>query len=235
MTGFIDPNEPEEIPTPGAKKDDDDDDEPADTGPDPEEVAARMKKFKRIHNKILNAIEKYGSDSKQADKARQELIAEIMELKLSPKLFDALVQKLRDTIATSFARRSAPSWRCAFARPACRARISSRAFPRNETNTRLGRQAHSRQAQALIEPGAAEGRHPALAKKAAADRGAVGSDHREIKEINRRCLIGEAHGATGEKGNGRSQPAARDFHRQEVHQPRVCSSSTLSRKATSAS
>ena len=133
IVGFIDPNEPEEIPTPGAKKDDDDDDEPADTGPDPEEVAARMKKFKRIHNKILGAIEKYGSDSKQADKARQELIAEIMELKLSPKLFDALVQKLRDTIATIRAQERAVMALCV--REAGMPRkdfIAS--FPRNETS-----------------------------------------------------------------------------------------------------
>ncbi|MDH4106846.1 MAG: RNA polymerase sigma factor RpoD [Gammaproteobacteria bacterium] len=105
VVGFIDPNEPDEISSPVNKADevssDDDDDstEVVDTGPDPEEVAARIAAIKKGFNKVLNALDKYGSKDKRTDKARIELADQIMELKLSPKLTDLLVMSLRDTIA----------------------------------------------------------------------------------------------------------------------------------------
>ena len=51
VVGFIDPNEPDEIKPPAPKTDDDDDDEVVDTGPDPEEVKARVKVIKPHFNR----------------------------------------------------------------------------------------------------------------------------------------------------------------------------------------
>jgi RNA polymerase primary sigma factor len=101
VVGFIDPNAPDEIKSPVQKSsdDDDDDDEPVDTGPDPEEVAARTKKIKRLLNRSLTNLEKYGGKDKKTVKVQAELADQLMELKLSPKLTDVLVRNLRDSVS----------------------------------------------------------------------------------------------------------------------------------------
>ncbi|MEM7433033.1 MAG: RNA polymerase sigma factor RpoD [Pseudomonadota bacterium] len=98
VVGFIDPNEPEEIKPPAPKSDDDDDD-PVDTGPDPEEVKARVKKIRRLHKRSLTNIEKYGFKDKKTVKVMADIASEMFELKLAPKLFDLLVRNLRGVIA----------------------------------------------------------------------------------------------------------------------------------------
>jgi len=101
VVGFIDPNEPDEIKPPAAKTDDDDDDddEVVDTGPDPEEVKARVRVVRRLQKRVMTNIEKYGFSDKKTIKAQADLADQLMELKLAPKLFDALVRNLRDVIA----------------------------------------------------------------------------------------------------------------------------------------
>ena len=100
VVGFIDPNAPDEIKSPLQKSDDDDDDEEVvDTGPDPEEVAARIKAIKRLFNRSLAALEKSGAGDKRTIKIQGELADQLMELKLSPKLTDILVKNLRNSVS----------------------------------------------------------------------------------------------------------------------------------------
>ncbi len=100
VVGFIDPNAPDEIKSPVQKTDDDDDDdEVVDTGPDPEEVAARSKKIKRLFKRSLTAIDKYGAKDKKTVKVQGELADQLMELKLAPKLTDVLVRNLRASVS----------------------------------------------------------------------------------------------------------------------------------------
>ena len=100
IVGFIDPNAPDEIKPPSQKSDDDDDDdEVVDTGPDPEEVKARVKAIRRLHNRSIKAIETHGVKDKRTIKIQADLADQLMELKLAPKLFDALVRNLRATVA----------------------------------------------------------------------------------------------------------------------------------------
>jgi len=102
VVGFIDPNAPDEIKSPMTKSDDNSDDEEeevVDTGPDPEEVAARSKVIKRLYKRSLTALEKYGSRDKKTTKVQGELADQIMEIKLAPKLTDALVRNLRGSVA----------------------------------------------------------------------------------------------------------------------------------------
>jgi RNA polymerase primary sigma factor len=99
VVGFIDPNEPDEIKPPAPKSDDDDDDEVVDTGPDPDEVKARVKVIRRHFNRSLKYLEKYGFKDKRTVKAQDDCALQIMELKLAPKLFDALVRNLRDVVS----------------------------------------------------------------------------------------------------------------------------------------
>ena len=99
LVGFIDPNEPDEITPPAPKSDDDDDDEVVDTGPDPDEVKARVRVIKRHYNRSMKYLDKYGLKDKRTVKAQEDAADQIMELKLAPKLFDLLVRDLRDTVS----------------------------------------------------------------------------------------------------------------------------------------
>ena len=99
VVGFIDPNEPDEITPPAPKSDDDDDDEVVDTGPDPDEVKARVRVIKRHFNRSMKYLDKYGLKDKRTIKAQEDTADQIMELKLAPKLFDLLVRDLRDTVS----------------------------------------------------------------------------------------------------------------------------------------
>jgi RNA polymerase primary sigma factor len=97
VVGFIDPNAPDEIKPPAPKSDDDD--EVVDTGPDPEEVKARVKVIRRLHKRSLTYIEKYGLKDKKTVKLQGQIADQLMELKLAPKLFDLLVRNLRGIVS----------------------------------------------------------------------------------------------------------------------------------------
>jgi len=97
VVGFIDPNQ--EIADPNAKSDDDDDaDETPDTGPDPEEVAKRLNKVRRLNKRYLDALQNNGIRHKSTQKALKTLVAEFMEIKLAPKIFEFMVGELRATV-----------------------------------------------------------------------------------------------------------------------------------------
>jgi RNA polymerase primary sigma factor len=105
LTGFIDPNEPEEVIPASAREVAEDDDVPAgeeeeeeELGPDPIEAEKRLKSIFRNHKKVIAAIVESGSGHRSTAKARDKLTAEIMELKLAPKLFDALCNHLREIV-----------------------------------------------------------------------------------------------------------------------------------------
>jgi RNA polymerase primary sigma factor len=103
VVGFIDPNAPDEIKSPVTKSDDksddDEEEEVIDTGPDPDEVAARLKVIKRLYKRSLTALEKWGTKEKKTIKVQAELADRLMELKLAPKLTDLLVRSLRGSVS----------------------------------------------------------------------------------------------------------------------------------------
>ena len=122
VVGFIDPNQGEEVAQHSNRAEDKakgkgkavasaaDDDKEADedndeattevdTGPDPAEVNRRMKKITRIHKQVKALLGKEGAADPKTRKARGQLTAEFMQLKLSPKLFDELANNLRNTVA----------------------------------------------------------------------------------------------------------------------------------------
>jgi len=105
VVGFIDPNAPDVIKSPVTKSDDgqkttdDDEDEVIDTGPDPAEVASRLKVIRRLYNKTLTLLEKHGSADKKTIRVRTNLADDLMELKLAPKMFDLLVRNLRGSVS----------------------------------------------------------------------------------------------------------------------------------------
>ncbi len=100
LTDYIDPNAPDEIIVPGAQNtdDDDDDEEVIDTGPDPEEAKERFSKIEKLFNKMMKAAQKNGFSDKKTTKIRDEVIDQIMELKLTPKMVERLVGQMRQLI-----------------------------------------------------------------------------------------------------------------------------------------
>jgi RNA polymerase primary sigma factor len=116
IVGFIDPNAPDVIAQPqnptkmelveaDEKSDEEDDEEgedseeAVDTGPDPEEAARRFASIAKLHNQVLSAIAKHGAKDPKTLKLRKKLSGEFMELKLSPRMFDALILNLRAHIS----------------------------------------------------------------------------------------------------------------------------------------
>jgi RNA polymerase primary sigma factor len=110
ITGFIDPNAPDEIAQPQNPKlllekeesdldeeeaDGDDEEEALETGPDPVEAANRFATTQKLHAQVVKALDEKGSKDPKVVKLRAKLAAQLLELKLAPKMFDALIENLR--------------------------------------------------------------------------------------------------------------------------------------------
>jgi RNA polymerase primary sigma factor len=99
LTGFIDPNAPDVIAQPGAKPAEKTDEEKEeDTGPDPVEASKRLKSIFRRQKRLLKLFEKEGTQTKKVLTAREKLTAELAEILLAPKLFEALCNNIRSTV-----------------------------------------------------------------------------------------------------------------------------------------
>src|SRR5579885_2371613 len=114
IVGFVDPNAPDEIAQPQNPKmmalereeaanddeegDGEEEEEALDTGPDPEEAAKRFASIGKIYHQYLNALDKLGSKDPKTQKIRKKICGELMELKLSPKMFDQLIDNLRQHV-----------------------------------------------------------------------------------------------------------------------------------------
>ncbi len=118
IVGFIDPNAPDVIAQPqnptklelveAEEKSEDDEEsedgtdseeEAVDTGPDPQEAALRFTSIAKGYVHALSSIEKGGARDPKTLKVRKKLADEFMELKLSPRMFDALILNLRTHVA----------------------------------------------------------------------------------------------------------------------------------------
>jgi RNA polymerase primary sigma factor len=116
IVGFIDPNAPDVIAQPQnptkleivepesdseneEEEESDETEEAIDTGPDPEEAGRRFSSIARLHQHALSAIAKHGAREPKVFKVRKRLASEFMELKLSPRMFDALILNLRTHVS----------------------------------------------------------------------------------------------------------------------------------------
>ncbi|NBU25319.1 MAG: RNA polymerase sigma factor RpoD [Gammaproteobacteria bacterium] len=212
IVGFIDPNAPDVIaqpqnPTKAAEaapaaeeteESDDGDEEAADTGPDPVEAAARFASLAKLHGQLLNAITKVGLADPKAQKLRNKLAAEFMELKLAPKMFDALIDNLR--VQVNEIRQTEKEVMLLAVRDAGMPRkefIAS--FPRNETNDRWA----AKHAKAGKKWSAGIGRVADGIKARQSQLSAIEQRCRlsigDIKDINREVSIGEAKARRAKK------------------------------------
>jgi RNA polymerase primary sigma factor len=113
IVGFHDPNAPDVIAEPinpklaaakeeaedeaeDAEGDNAEDEEAIETGPDPEEAARRFASLNKLHALVIKTLDEKGSKDPKAIKTRQKLSDEFMELRLSPRMFDHLINQLRE-------------------------------------------------------------------------------------------------------------------------------------------
>ena len=150
IVGFVDPNAPDEIAQPQNPKlmalepeeaaDDDEtegdeEEEAVDTGPDPIEAAKRFASIARLHTQYVNALDKLGSKDPKALKLRKRVCAELMELKLAPKMFDQLIDNLRQHVTEVRLLEKEIMFLCIKQAGMPRKDFIS-TFPKNETSTR---------------------------------------------------------------------------------------------------
>jgi RNA polymerase primary sigma factor len=151
IVGFVDPNAPDEIAQPQNPKmmalereeaandddetDGDEDEEAIDTGPDPEEAARRFGSIAKVHHQFLNALDKLGSKDPKTLKIRKRICGELMELKLSPKMFDQLIDNLRQHVTEVRLLEKEIMFLCIKQAGMPRKDFIS-TFPKNETSTR---------------------------------------------------------------------------------------------------
>jgi RNA polymerase primary sigma factor len=151
IVGFVDPNAPDEIAQPQNPKimalerevaandddeaDGDEEEEAIDTGPDPEEAARRFVSIAKTHHQHLNALDKLGSKDPKTQKIRKKICGELMELKLAPKMFDQLIDNLRQHVTEVRLLEKEIMFLCIKQAGMPRKDFIS-TFPKNETSTR---------------------------------------------------------------------------------------------------
>ena len=202
LTDYIDPNaKEEEIPTPkqrAAATDDDDDEEEVDLGPDPQEAADRFNKMRRTYQRLVDATDKHGWGTPPADKARQNLVGQFMQLKLTPKLIDRLTSSLRGIIERVRTNERAVMRMCVREAKMPRKRFID-LFPGNESRVRwLHIQVRRNYPWGdALKPFSKDIKRLQLRLGTIEREGMVSIT--EIKEINRRMSIGEAKARRAKK------------------------------------
>lgn len=178
--------------------DDDDDAAPVDTGPDPEEAARRFAEIKKLHGKVARALDRHGSSHKTTIKARGQLAEQILQLKLPPKMVDALTRNLRETLARVREQEHEIMELCVKQAGMPR-RDFIKSFPDNETNLAwVDRQVKAKRkwssGTARLKDDILRLQHRLVAVEEGAHLSIA-----EIKEINRQMSIGEARARRAKK------------------------------------
>jgi RNA polymerase primary sigma factor len=214
IVGFVDPNAPDEIAQPQNPKmmamerdeaatDDeeaegDEEEEALDTGPDPEEAAKRFSSISKAHHQYLNALDKLGSKDPKTLKIRKKICSELMELKLAPKMFDQLIDNLRQHVTEVRLLEREIMFLCIKQAGMPRKDFIS-TFPKNETSTRW-LDKHIKAKKRYSAPLAKF--KDEIERRQNKLKDLEGLFHvliNEIKEINREVSIGEAKARRAKK------------------------------------
>ncbi len=218
IVGFVDPNAPDVIAQPQnptkmdlaaeeEKAEDDEEgedgaegeeEEAVDTGPDPQEAAARFASLTKAYTHVLAGIEKHGARDPKTLKTRKKLADEFMELKLSPRMFDALILNLRTHVAE--VRQLEKEIMIIAVRDAGMPRKDFIAtFPKNETSSRWLAK-HVKAGKKYSAPLARfKDEIERRQKKLEQLEGDFHLSINDIKEINREVSIGEAKARRAKK------------------------------------
>lgn len=216
LSGYIDPDDniaapTEEVPIPGAaaaaKEEEDEDDEnaessddeeEAESGPDPVVAAQR---FGAVNDQLvitLKVLKKHGRTHAESIGAMQALADLFMPIKLVPKQFDALVERVRSALDRLRQQERAIMQLCVRDARMPRADFL-RLFPSNETDQTWSGDLAKRNTKWAAALGEKDAAIVACQQKLIDLETETGLTVAEIKEINRRMSIGEAKARRAKK------------------------------------
>ncbi|MDD1962283.1 RNA polymerase sigma factor RpoD [Pseudomonas sp. 39004] len=216
LSGYIDPDDniaapTEEVPVPGAKaaatkeeaddeeeSEESDDEEEVESGPDPVVAAQRFGAVAdqlQVTNKVLK---KSGRSAKESIAALQALADLFMPIKLVPKQFEVLVERVRDALSRLRQQERAIMQLCVRDARMPRADFL-RMFPSNETDQTWSGDLAKRSTKWAAALGEKDAAIVACQQKLIDLETETGLTVAEIKEINRRMSIGEAKARRAKK------------------------------------
>ncbi|MDH4555325.1 RNA polymerase sigma factor RpoD [Pseudomonas sp. BN417] len=218
LSGYIDPDDgtlPAEEVEPVGLKDDsaaakekedeedeeaegDDTEEEGDGGPDPEEALRRFTAVSEQLEKAKKALKKHGRDSKQAVEELLALAELFMPIKLVPKQFDALVEKVRSALDRVRAQERAIMQLCVRDARMPRADFL-RLFPGNEVDLTWAEGLAKGKAKYAEAIGKLVDDIKRNQQKLVDLQQEVDLTVNEIKDVNRRMSIGEAKARRAKK------------------------------------
>ena len=219
LSGYIDPDDdgaagpqaevepvtPQAAAKPaGDDKDDEDEDdsdseeEEGDGGPDPEVARIRFGAVAEQLDVAKKALKKHGRGSQQATDALQELAILFMPIKLIPKQYDALVERVRDALAQIRAQERAIMQICVRDARMPRADFL-RQFPNNETDLDWADKLASGKSKYAEAIAARKEDIQRCQQKLLALEEECALAIADIKDINRRMSIGEAKARRAKK------------------------------------
>ncbi len=196
ISGFVDPND-DGTPTPPAASNSDDD-APANTGPDPDEAAKRIKALKRAINAWSRVRRKHAYQDEPYQAALRKVSDAFLEFKLIPAVFTQLNRTLNECVSTIREQERLVLRLCVDHAGMSRKHFIS-TFPQNETDPSW----LDEQIQALPKIADALREHETEIRRAqrklAEMEEFAGITIADIKEINRRMSIGEAKARRAKK------------------------------------
>ncbi|MFK3771798.1 RNA polymerase sigma factor RpoD [Pseudomonas xanthosomatis] len=217
LSGYIDPDDniaapTEEVPVPGAKapaakeeSDDEeeesegsDDEEETESGPDPVVAAQRFGAVADQLQATLKVVKKNGRSAKDSIAALQALADLFMPIKLVPKQFDVLVERVRDALNRLRQQERAIMQLCVRDARMPRADFL-RLFPSNETDQTWSGDLAKRNTKWAAALGEKDAAIVACQQKLIDLETETGLTVAEIKEVNRRMSIGEAKARRAKK------------------------------------
>ncbi|CRI59471.1 RNA polymerase sigma factor RpoD [Pseudomonas sp. CCOS 191] len=217
LSGYIDPDDniaapTEEVPIPGAKaaaakeeSDDEDeenadgdDEEEAESGPDPVVAAQRFGAVKDQLVDTLKVLKKHGRGHKDSISAMQALADLFMPIKLVPKQFDVLVERVRGALDRLRQQERAIMQLCVRDARMPRADFL-RLFPSNETDQTWSGDLAKRNTKWAAALGEKNAAIVACQQKLIDLETETGLTVAEIKDVNRRMSIGEAKARRAKK------------------------------------
>lgn len=218
LSGYIDPDDdgaaaPQEVepetpqttakPAAEDKDDEDEDDsdseeEEGDGGPDPEVARVRFGAVAEQLEKANKALKKHGRASQQATEELEALAILFMPIKLVPKQYDALVERVRDALNQIRAQERAIMQLCVRDARMPRADFL-RQFPSNETNLDWADQLAAGKSKYAEAIGNRKEEIQRCQQKLIELEQVCELAIADIKDINRRMSIGEAKARRAKK------------------------------------
>ncbi|NLQ17615.1 RNA polymerase sigma factor RpoD [Marinomonas sp. M1K-6] len=186
-----------------ADNDDDDDDsetteEETDNGPDPEETALRFNDIKRIYIELNTLLETRDRQDPVVKSKQEELSISFAPIKLVPKLFDDLIDRVRSRMEKVRDQERLIMQVCVRKSGMPRTEFLKR-FPSNETNPDWLKEQIASGADYATSLEENEAEFMRSQRKLRAVAKETGLTIAELKEINRRISIGETRARRAKK------------------------------------